>query len=147
MHLDSIGKSTTAAISIAEVHSPSVEIVRSCDEVSLGHGTKSDSTVPLNQINKKSTIPRSSLVTGHALSDDSELVRDEVPLDLCSSRSAIPATLGPLSSRRFVTDDYDSENGISETDFGIEVSQKCMMKMRRVRVRALPFRRVELLPP
>ena len=113
--LDSLGKSTTAAISIAEVHSPSVEIVRSCDEVPPGHGTGSDSTVPLNQLNKKSTIPRSSLVTGHALNDDSELVRDEVPLDLCSSRSLVP--LGPLCTRSFVVDDYDSEAEISETNF------------------------------
>ena len=107
----------TAAIPIAEDHSPSVENMRSHDGVSPGHGTGSDCRVPLDRLIKTSTIPRSSFVTGHSLSDDSKLVRDGVPLDLCSSRSVIVAPLGPLSPRSFVTDDYDSELEVSETNF------------------------------
>ena len=113
----------TAAIPIAEDHSPSVEKLRSHDVVSPGHRQEVIAEVPLDRLIKTSTIPRSSFVTGHSLSDDSELVRDEVPLDLCSSRSVIVAPLGPLSPRSFVTDDYDSEIEVSETNFEIEAGE------------------------
>ena len=177
MPLDSIGKSTTAAIPIAEDHSPSVENMWSREEVSPGRGTGSDYRIPLDRLIKTSTTPRSQFAEGNAPSNDSELGCDEVPLDLCSSRSVIVAPLGPLSPRSFVTDDYDSELEVSETQFdeseagemsngefgevlefgpcrsvapqtqGCNTDHESDDEMRRVRVRALPFRRVGFLPP
>ena len=159
------------------------------EEVSPGRGTGSDYRIPLDRLIKTSTTPRSQFARGHSLSDDSELGCDEVPLDLCSSRSVITAALGHLSPRsvisvplgfdkKFISDDYDSELEVSETQFDeseagemssrdefVEVlefgpcrsvappTQGCNTdhesdgKMRRVRVRASPFRRVGFLPP
>jgi hypothetical protein len=143
--LDHIGKSTTAAIPIAEDHSPSVENMCSHDEVSPGLCTGSDYRIPLDRLIKTSTTPRSQFAEGNAPSNDSELGRDEVPLDLCSSRSAIVATLGPLSPRSFVTDELD---GVLEFGPCRSVAPQTQDgDMRRVRVRASPFRRVEVLPP
>ena len=150
--------------------------MRSRDGVSPGQETGSDYRIPLDRLIKTSTTPRSQFAKGNAPSNDSELGCDEVPLDLCSSRSVIVAPLGPLSPRSFVTDDYDSELEVSETNFddtearetsheldgvlefgpcrsvapqtqGCNTDHENDGEMRRVRVRALPFRRVGFLPP
>ena len=87
-------KSTAATIPFAKDHSLSDEIMLSRDEVSPGLCTGSGSMVPLGQITKTSTTPRSWSARGHSPSDDSELGCDGVPLDFCSARSVITATLG-----------------------------------------------------
>ena len=179
----------TAAIPIAEDHSPSVENMRSRDGVSPGQETGSDYRISLDRLIKTSTTPRSQFAEGNAPSNDSELGCDEVSLGLCSTRSVITAALGHLSPRsvisvplgfdkKFISDDYDSELEVSETQFdeseagemssrdefgevlefgpcrsvapqtqGCNTDHENDGEMRRVRVRALPFRRVGFLPP
>ena len=61
--------------------------------ISLGHVIRSDFTVSLDHVTKKSMTPTSLSARGHSLSDGFELSRDEVPLDLCSSRSVIKLPL------------------------------------------------------